>query len=723
MPKLNKSLKLIDVYAICTGAMFSSGFFLLPGIAAVEAGPSVVLAYLLAGVMILPSMFAVAELSTAMPRAGGAYYFLDRSMGPLIGTIGGLGTWLSLVLKSAFALLGMGAYLVIFFDVPIEPLAAALTVAFAILNLVGAKETSGLQRVLVGALVAILAFFTVRGLWVLWTGMPGTVLADQMTPFAVGGVDGLLATVGIVFVSYAGLTKVGSVAEEVEDPDRAIPLGMMLSLATATIIYVLGVLLMVALLDMATFHKDLTPVASVAGIIFGFMPKWVGLGLVVAAAVAAFASTGNAGILASSRYPLAMARDGLLPGFFARLTRRGTPAAGILATSGLMLACILFFDITAVAKLASAFGLLIFGLLNAAVIVMRESKIDYYRPGFRAPLYPWLPIAGILISLWLIAEMGWLAILFTAGVVVLCAFWYAIYGRKRADRTGAIYHVFERLGRRVHRGLDHELRSIFAEKGLDAEDPFEEVVTQANVLDVAQACTLRRAVELTVSRAAASTSSGDLADTVNRVLEEARLGLLPMTREVAMAHLQSPAVQRTELVLLRAKAGIERTQDPRAGEATPLVAFMLLLSPVGNPGSHLRILAQLARHVEAAEFGDAWMACRTELELKEALLREGHFMRVQLAPGCPSEALIGCQVSEAQLPQGALIAQIQRAGAALVPNGRTVLRSADRLTLIGTPDAIELLRSRLKDAPVSIPSEAVAPSQGELGALSPAFFG
>ena len=107
--KLDRNLTLFDVYAMSTGAMFSSGLFLLPGIAAASTGNSVFLAYLLAGLLILPAMYAMAELSTAMPKAGGTYYFLDRAMGPLMGTIGGLGSWVAVVFKSAFALVGMGA--------------------------------------------------------------------------------------------------------------------------------------------------------------------------------------------------------------------------------------------------------------------------------------------------------------------------------------------------------------------------------------------------------------------------------------------------------------------------------------------------------------------------------------------------------------------------------------------------------------------------------------
>ncbi|MDH3755173.1 MAG: amino acid permease, partial [Acidimicrobiia bacterium] len=106
--------------------MVSSGLFLLPGLAAAEAGPSAILAYAIAGVLVIPAMLSVAELSTAMPRAGGAYYFLERALGPAVGTIAGMGTWLSLVLKDAFALIGMSAYLNLVIDVPAKPLALAL---------------------------------------------------------------------------------------------------------------------------------------------------------------------------------------------------------------------------------------------------------------------------------------------------------------------------------------------------------------------------------------------------------------------------------------------------------------------------------------------------------------------------------------------------------------------------------------------------------------------
>jgi len=388
--RLSKKLTLFDVYAVSTGAMFSSGFFLLPGIAAMETGNSVYLSYLVAGFLILPSMLTVAELATAMPRAGGAYYFLDRSLGPLVGTIGGLGSWIALIFKSAFALIGMGAYLSLYVDVPMLPLALILTVVFGLLNIFGAKETAFLQRLLVSALVVIMGYFLIEGVEYL----TGNAVLPEMKErnFLTNGLNGFISTVGLVFVSYAGLTKVASIAEEVQNPDRAIPLGMTLSLMTASLVYVLGVFIMVKVLPAATLFSSLTPVTDAGSVVITWIPSSIGILLIVVAAIAAFASTGNAGIMSASRYPLAMSRDGLMPKFFGKIGRFKTPHISVLSTTFVMILVLLLFDVEAVAKLASAFQLLLFFLLNLAVVVMRESKIEAYKPGFNSPFYPWVQI-------------------------------------------------------------------------------------------------------------------------------------------------------------------------------------------------------------------------------------------------------------------------------------------------------------------------------------------
>ena len=692
-PRLKKELGLFDVYAISTGAMFSSGFFLLPGLAAAQTGPSVALAYLVAGLFILPAMFSVAELSTAMPRAGGAYYFLDRALGPMVGTVGGLGTWLALVLKSAFALVGMGAYLAIFVELPIKPLAVALTLVFMVVNIVGAKETSGLQRILVTALVAILAFFIVQGLLEVATRGFATVSRERFTPFFAFGFQGFMATVGFVFVSYAGLTKVASVSEEVRDPDRNIPLGMTLSLLTAAVIYTVGVYIIVAVLEPVALRGDLTPVATAAQAFFDWLPGAAGVVLIVVAAIAAFASTGNAGILSASRYPLAMARDRLVAEPLGRLGRFQTPVVAIVATGGLMILSILLLDIAAIAKLASAFQLLLFALLNLAVIIMRESRIAGYDPGFRSPLYPWMQIFGGLAPFWLIAEMGELAMLFSLGLIALTSGWYFYYARPRVERSGAIFHTFARWGEARYAGLDLELRGIVKEKGLREEDPFDEVVARAEVMELGS-MKLSAVVDLGSTRLADRTGV-PFEVLLEGFLEELRAGFVPIARSAAMPHLRVAGLAHPELLLARSREGVWLEEDAEGEERVgPLHAVLFLVSPEEEPGQHLRLLGHLATHVDEEFFLPRWLAARDEHELKQTLLREERSLSLHLERTGPGREWIGRTVAEAGLPPDCLIALIRRRGHGLVPRGSTVLEEDDHLTVIGEPEAIQLLADR-----------------------------
>ena len=692
---LKKNLTLFDVYAVSTGAMFSSGFFLLPGLATAKAGPAAILAYLVAGLLILPAMLSVAELSTAMPKAGGAYYFLDRSLGPLAGTVGGLGTWLALVLKSAFALVGMGAYLAFYIDdVPVTSLAVALTVGFGVLNVVGAKETTGLQRVFVAVLVAVLAFFVAQGLVAVGT-LPSGELGRQLTPFAPFGAGGLLATVGLVFVSYAGLTKVASVAEEVQNPDRNIPLGMVLSLLTATFIYVVGVFIMVAVLDPAELRSDLTPVATAARAFFTWLPGDTGLLLIVIAAIAAFASTGNAGILSASRYPYAMARDHLVSERFARLGRFGTPTTAVVVTSGLMVAVIVLFDVEAIAKLASAFQLVIFGLINVAVIVMRESRIPGYVPGYRSPLYPWVQILGVAAPVVLVLQLGFVAIALSSLLVVGAVAWYVYYVRPNAAvvREGAIYHLFARLGARQYDGLDGELRTILKDKGVADESSFEHLVTQAAVLDMPDGATYAEAIEEASARLAQHLPMSHEA-LASGFTAGSRYGLTPVAHGAALPHQRLAGVSSSHLVLARSRAGLHIDLDGD-GERDPgetVHAVFFLISPEEPPGRHLRTLANLASRIDEDTFLDQWLGAETEQALKETLLAHDRYVSLALRRGGAAAELIGRPLRELRLPAGTLVALVRRHGEIVVPSGSTVLEEGDRVTVIGAPEGVAELQ-------------------------------
>ena len=681
----------MDVYAISTGAMFSSGFFLLPGLAAAQTGPSVALAYVVAGLFIVPPMLCVAELATAMPRAGGAYYFLDRALGPWVGTVGGLGTWMALVLKSAFALVGMGAYLALYFDVPIQPLAVALTVAFMVVNILGAKETTGLQRVLVGALLVVMVLFMVAGLGELSRRGFAAVTGERLTPFMPFGVGAFFSTVGFVFVSYAGLTKVASVSEEVMNPDRNIPLGMILSLLTAAVTYGVGVFIMVAVLPPEQLRADLTPVASAAGAI-GELSGEAGKALVVVAALAAFASTGNAGILSASRYPLAMARDRLVPEVFGKLGRFRTPTVAVATTSTVIALAIVALPVESIAKLASAFQLLLFSLLSLAVVIMRESGIDGYDPGYRSPFYPWLHLTGFLAPLWLIAEMGQGAMIFTLGLVAFTTIWFFKYAAPRVERAGAIFHTFARLGERRTTSLDTELRHIVREKGLREGDPFRELVARAQVLDLPDPLPVEE-LFAGAARLLAPMAGADAELIRTKLEEEFAAGFMPVGRGVALPHLRLPDLPEPLLLLVRCRRGLMGRgggqgggSDEAAGpleDLTGVRAVMFLMSPEGEHGQHLRMLGHLASVAEREDFLARWETAPDETELRALLLDGEEVVTLIAGPGGTLADWIGRPLREIDVPQGVLVAVIHRNGSLLIPHGGTCIEPGDAVTLIG----------------------------------------
>lgn len=697
--KLKKELNLFDVYAIATGAMFSSGFFLLPGIAAAETGPSVFLAYFVSGLLILPTMFSVAELSTALPRAGGTYYIIDRSLGPLMGSIGGFGSWLALVLKSAFALIGMGAYIAIFYDINITLVAIILTVVFGGLNIVGAKETTTLQKVLVAALITILFGYIIQGVFHLFSMDILGLTEEQFTPFFTNGPKGFFATVGMVFVSYAGLTKVASVAEEVKNPDRNIPLGMFLSILSAIIVYVVGVYLMVAVLDPVAFREDLTPVATAGDVFLDWLPGEAGLFFIVVAAIAAFASTGNAGIMSASRYPMAMARDKLFKENFADLGRFGTPEKSIVATVGLMVFFLLAFNVASVAKLASAFQLLLFGLLNLGVIVMRESRIEEYDPGFNSPWYPWLQIAGIIFSVVLIFEMGILSILFTVTVSAFSVAWYYYYAHARIERSGAIFHVHARLGEKQDSGLEREMRGILREKGLRDEDPYEQVVAKAAVIDESTDRLSYKTIIKQASSIFADRLELDKEELIERFCEAHDLGTIPLGNNTVINHIRIDRDCQPQMVLVRIPESISVSTDEfeildedETGEREHLAAMIFLVSSSQNASQHLRIIAHLAEMIDSRHFIERWNSAENESELREILLRDERFINITLTEQNSTQNLIGKRISEVDLPGESLITILKRNGNIKIPHGNTVLKQNDELSIIGNVDDINAIK-------------------------------
>ncbi|MEM8782865.1 MAG: amino acid permease [Planctomycetota bacterium] len=724
---LAKTLGLLDIYAITTAGFFSAGFFVLPALAFEVGGPAAVFAYPLAAILMAPSMLSIAELATALPRAGGPYFFLDRSLGPAVGTIGGIGTWLALLLKSCFAFIGLGAYLAVMPYVgdlvPADPaarewtikgLAVALTVAFALLNLKGGEGAAKIQNFLVIGLAIVLTIFLVSGFAFLTTERGGALTAEHFDHWLnpEHGVEGEIAAVGLVFFTSIGILKLVSVSEEIAKPGRNIPLAIGLSILTATVVNAAGVFLMIAVLDGGPLAHSYTPAYDAATFFMDWGPASVGLLLIALAAVAAFAGSGNAGILGASRYPLAMSRDRLISPWFGKTSGAGVPVSAVLFTAGVMILVILTLDAKAVAKLASAFVLVVFALLNMAVFVMRESKIESYDPDFRSPLYPWTQFLGIAIAVYLISQMGTLPILFSVGVVVVAGGWYAYYGRPRSERHGAIFHWFALLGKLQHDELDDEFRQIMVEKGARADDPFDDVVMRAGVIDAVGGGSypglIAKASEVLARRLPRSAEF-----ITDKFIESGKFGFAPISHGVALPHFRSTDLDRPELVIVRTKMGVQAalTDAEKAAAGTQQVhALFLLVSPEDDPGVHLRILAHLAGRIDEDGFMDAWLGGANEQELKEILLRDERFFSLEVCRDDATAELIDRSLRNLELPEDTLVAMVRRDQHVFVPRGGTTLHCGDRLTIIGDPKGITEVRKRFRGAQANAGAESTETS-------------
>ena len=463
MKKLKRSLSLPYVIAISIGGMLGSGIFVLPGFAASLTGSSVWLAYLIAALCILPAALSKSELATAMPSSGGTYVYIERAFGPMFGTISGIGLWLSLLLKSSFALIGLGAYLAVLINLDdnLTKLVALGVLCFIMfLNVFGIKKVGKVQIVIVSiSLICLVSIFLI--------GFP-LVNPDYLTPFLSNGNTGLISTVAFVYISYAGVTKVAAIAGEIKNPDRNLPLAMILSLLTIASIYVFIAFVLVGNIPIKELATDIRPIYTVSNIIGG---KYFGYAA-AAVGVLTLMSMANSGVLASSRFPFAMARDKLLPSFLERLhSKYLTPVISILITCITMAFVIVFLDIVKIAKLASAFKVMMFISVNFCVIILRETSAQWYNPSYKSPLYPFLQLFGIFSGFILLVFLGWMPFFAILVISALGVFLYFFIG-KDATRTGVLRNYGHRPAlflfyKKNRRKLKKEGRSL--SKNLDGK--------------------------------------------------------------------------------------------------------------------------------------------------------------------------------------------------------------------------------------------------------------
>ena len=605
---LKKGLSFIDIFCVATGAMISSGLFILPGLAFAKAGPAAMVSYILAGILCVPTALSKAELTTAMPKAGGDYFYIMRGFGPLFGTMAGLSAWFSLSLKGAFALLGMGAYLSIVTPLPIHIIAVLCCLFFIILNLLGVKEAGFVQVLLVLGLLVILLYYFFFGL--------KNVEISNFSPFFTGGINSVFTTASFVFISFGGLTKIAALAEETKNPGKNIPLGMLASLTVTSIIYAAVIFVTIGVMNPQSLKETLTPISDGAGVLGGSVLRIT----ISIAAFLAFVSTANAGIMTASRYPLGMSRDKILPAIFQRVSSRfGVPYVAILFTGIFMLAVILLLKLELLVKVASIVLIILYVFANVTLILFRESKILSYRPKFYSPLYPYLQILGILAGSFLLIEMGSSIVFLTLIFLLAGVIWYQVYAKKRATQQSALIYVMEKLVAKnqelATESLLTELRDIVIKRDNFEVDRFHKLVMESAVIDAEGPMTME-ALFKQISDILSDNLDIESEELFKKFYEREVQTSTVVRDGLAIPHIVVNAENAHRMVLVRARTGIIFPDDKLIH-----IAFALVGSSARHGRSiHLKDLVAIAEATQNPDFDKKWSEAKNEEELRSILL-------------------------------------------------------------------------------------------------------
>ncbi len=599
---LHRSLKLIDIFSIASGAMVSAGIFLLPGIAFSKCGSSVFFAYFLAGLFSIPGVMSIAELVTAMPKAGGGYFFVTRSLGAGVGTVAGILSWISLILKTAFALVGLSTYAYLIIKINPKIIEISICLIFLLINYFGVKKAGRIQVYLVLTLFSILIFFIFKGI--------GNVNVHHFSDFNKVKPLTLLSTSGFIFVSYGGLLKVASLAEEVEHAKK-LPKGMFLALGIIIVIYTLLVFVTVGIVDSQSLKNTITPISDAGSIILGKFGKI----LLSIAAIIGFTSASNVGIMSASRYPFALSKDNMFPKIFQKVSKKYKTPHISIAFTGFVIIVSLFLNLNFLVEIASTSLILTYILANISVIIMRESKLTNYQPQYKVPFYPYLQILGIIIYLFLIIEIGKDA-LFATGVMILGSLLiYIFYGRKRNKKESAILHLIERIINKklTSTKLEKELKKILKERDYIVEDRFDKIIKKALTFDFNEKISYKEMYKI-ISKPLSKRLNLSEDEIFKKFLEKEEKYSSVIKKELAIPHIIIDGEKYFEIVLVRGKKGIIFP------ESENVEIVFILIGTMDERNFHLKSLAAIAQIVNQKHFLERWRSAKDKSILKDIVI-------------------------------------------------------------------------------------------------------
>lgn len=439
---LKKDLGAFDLTMLGVGAIIGTGIFVITGLAAAQyAGPALILSSILSGFACVFAALCYAEFASAVPVAGSVYTYSYTTFGEIVAWILGWDLILEYgVASSAVAsgwsgyfqgiLNGLGIHLPAaisnaydpdkgsFIDLP------AILIILLITSLLtgGAKKSARFNAIMVIVKIVVVLLFIAVGVWYVKPG--------NWTPFMPFGFSGVAKGAATVFFAYIGFDAVSTAAEEVKNPQRSMPIGIIASLAICTLLYIVVSLILTGIVPYPQLEvKD--PVAFALRFIH---QDWASY-LISLGAIAGITTVLLVLLFGQTRLFYAMSRDGLLPKVLSKVDRQQrTPTLNIWLTGSMVSVLAGIFPIKVLSNLTNIGTLFAFVVVSVGIIVLRKRQPNLRR-GFKVPLVPLIPMLSVLFCGYLILQLSPISFIgFGVWLVVGLVIYFA-FGHKNAERV------------------------------------------------------------------------------------------------------------------------------------------------------------------------------------------------------------------------------------------------------------------------------------------------
>ncbi len=467
--ELSRDLNLFHVTMMGLGMMIGAGVFLGIGSCIGIVGPGgLLLTFVLNGLVALFTAMSYAELSSAIPKAGGAYNFARIGFGRQTSFIAGWMEWFASSVAGAMYAMTFSLYTMRFilhtwlkldisetaFSLIVKVVAVLAALLFIFINYRGASETGK-----IGALVTLgqTLFMLIIGVMGVWVAINHPDRVSNFADFMPHGWTKLLVTMGIIYVAFEGYEVIAQAGDEVIEPKKNLPKAMLFSVMIVTITYVLVTFATIVAVKaspelklnghivapwqwIGSFNEEGFRAA------IGRMMPYANL-LLTLAVIFSSTSALNATIYSGTRAAYALGRDRMLPSAFSLISKaRKTPWVALLMTGAIVISLAALLPIMQVAASASMMFIILFFLVNLSVIKIRRSMRDELTYGYLMPLFPLFPILAIICQVGMVLFMHHFSIiaLVTAAVWVIAGFViYRVYSKHHALPIAEDVHVFE----------------------------------------------------------------------------------------------------------------------------------------------------------------------------------------------------------------------------------------------------------------------------------------